>query len=301
MSSPSPTCVLFSLSTTVAVLSTSFNLTRAATPCRPPTNSTESTPPNKAKMSRTCLSVQLAGKPRTRMHGAGASPLSGFPSSRFLFLPFSFTFSPALVFFSFAAFLPSRCSTMGSARACSTLPCADTGIGESWVPCVARGFMAAATARASRARRVSGTPPVSSRSQAKRSGPVWKPSKPNAGRPSQPSPTMVREGHRVSVRSPSRRSTSPLSASKANAPFEPACTRSESDQDPCTSPPSSSMGYAAIMAAASLCNVKRTYAQPVSCSFSESLRKVAPSTMPKPFSQSRSSLSEQSSSGRSRR
>mmetsp|Transcript_31571 Transcript_31571/g.74899 ORF Transcript_31571/g.74899 Transcript_31571/m.74899 type:complete len:279 (-) Transcript_31571:252-1088(-) len=268
MRSPSPTCVLLSRSATLAVLSTSFSRTRAATPCRPPTNCTDSTPPNSAKMSRTCLSVQLAGNPRTRMQGAGASPSPALPSSsRFLFFPFSFSLSfclslslPRSLSFSLCLSLPFSfsaalwpCSPAPSARLSSSARAAGLA-----AFCAASGPVPAANAAVSCARRAGETSPVSSRSHAKRRGPRWKPSNPNAGRPSQPSPTMVSEGHRVLVRSSSRRPTRVPSASKPRAPLAPARTRSERDQRASTSPPSSSTGWAAIMAAASECSVKLT-------------------------------------------
>mmetsp|Transcript_59990 Transcript_59990/g.178558 ORF Transcript_59990/g.178558 Transcript_59990/m.178558 type:complete len:205 (-) Transcript_59990:993-1607(-) len=202
-------------------------------------------------MSRTCFSFQLAGKPRTRMHHGerAASPLPGLPSS----LCFSlFALPSAALGFSSSAsrlrFLPlSLCFSLpfsfclSFCFAAATDPSTDRDSAAPLLPsCPAASRRNPASAAASSVRRACETSPVSSRNQAKRSGPLWNPSRPSAGLPSQPSPMIVSEGQRVLLRSSPSRSTRTPSASKPKAPLAPAFTRSERDHLACTSPPSSS-------------------------------------------------------------
>lgn len=75
MSSPSPTWTLCSFRTTSAVSLTSLSITCAARLSPLPTRLTVSAPPKVAKTRRTCKSVQLDGKPRTKMRaGKSSSP-----------------------------------------------------------------------------------------------------------------------------------------------------------------------------------------------------------------------------------
>mmetsp|Transcript_30576 Transcript_30576/g.71422 ORF Transcript_30576/g.71422 Transcript_30576/m.71422 type:complete len:280 (+) Transcript_30576:1808-2647(+) len=269
MSSPSPTCVLFSWSTALRKLSGFLSSTLATRPETSSENVTDETPPNTAKTKRASFSVQLGAKPRTTMHGLLADAFAGTAPA------------PTRAWFGITPALSEPDFGVGLAAPIGTLPVSSSF--KTLARCV---------------RSASVVPILCFCEQMKCNGP-----------PSNPLPKEVSQGglaESAPSRDPTRcRCFKPkpcwifLSLERMSGkmsafigPCLPFRICSDSDHPPVTFPsPSVFSPKAASKPSASSLVAKRTYPVPVSFFVVRSMEKMVCSTAPKSSSQFRKSSS----------